>query len=77
MNEKDLHFPKPRYYVGQLVKIRNTSNLALVTDLRDELLYNYDSGPYGPGPSYLYQLHICGDNTVDSRWLPEALLQKQ
>ena len=31
MNEKDLHFPKPRYYVGQLVKIRNTSNLALVT----------------------------------------------
>ncbi len=74
MNEK-LYHSQPKYNVGELIKIRHSSHLALVIELHRESWSEYDTGPYGSGPSFMYKLHFCGEDESDSRWAPEDALQ--
>ncbi len=76
MNEKDLYYSKSKHKVGDLVRLRDTSVLAVVIGKQEEWLDDYnDSARFGSDPSYLYKLHFCGENLSDPRWVPEDTLQ--
>ncbi len=75
MNEKELYYSPPKYNVGELIKIRQTSDLAIIIETHCELLNKHDAISGDSDLCFMYKLHFCGEDEPDSRWVPEYALQ--
>ena len=75
MNEKDLYYSPPKYNVGELIKVRHTSYLAMVIETYRELWNKHDAVGSDSNLCFMYKLHFCGQDEPDSRWVSEDALQ--